>query len=437
MIKRIRELLNEISVLDIYPKQFKAFIEKYKSQIGDESLFVNFSSYKTDPLDKRFGSSQGLHHDPDGLYVYPLEYVVNHPADLNFGENRENLVVVRSKAQRVLDLQSVTPEQATSDLKKLELSYIPTNEKPGKTLYVNARWKNDHLLSGKEQADRFKQLGYDFILDTAKTSKDAIIHGNEPEQGVFLTRNAFEVVETFKLREKKIDNWSGSASDYLKAFGRKIGGLFAQKLKTGITQTNPDGWAGYTIYLRNGIRIELILSKNTVANNVHRQSTEYLPFNMTVSMHGEAFYTKSFKSYERLENIIDTCIQGYNDKIKKEISSELRLIKKKYPNLVKIAEALGFKKDISLRKLEGAEVLKAKKYMRKIIYAISENESYRIPALETEFYGKNEPPEQVRNLVDLYSIIYNLKTEASEEYLARTTFPPDEKFTNILLDSLM
>lgn len=347
MIKRIKELLNEISVLDIYPKQFKSFIDKYKSHINDDSLFVNFSSFKTDPLDKRFASSQGFHRDPEGLYVYPLEYVINHPADLKFGENRENLVVVKSKAKNVLDLQNISKEEAKKDLEKLKVivseeeykklpallknktrthywfdELIRTGKKPGYLVYFYARnildeSSNEHLLEGREQSNRFKSLGYDFILDNSKTGKQAIIHENEPEQGIFLTRNAFEVIETFQLRKEKIDNWGGSVANYLDLMSKKIFGLFAQKFNTGIRYIQKAGYFGeIRAVLNNGIEIVLEVTPEESFGKSHREVRDELRLRTKVTLKGKAYFQRTFFPYDSLDDLINKSVEGYYDKIK-------------------------------------------------------------------------------------------------------------------------
>lgn len=239
MINKIRKLINEIHYEDKFSKHFSQFINDYKDKISDKSLFVTFTMHKSNLDDKTFNPNPSTHDDPVGIYGYPLEYVINHPMDIKFAEKRKYLQVLKLNTNKILDLQNVS-------LLELQRCY---NEIYGFDQYITNKkitfntprlrgWLLYHLVqtdkltstlrTPREQSELFKKLGYEVVMDNAKTENDAIINPNEPEQTIFLTRNSFNIVDFYQ--HYMTDKWN--------TFGKvaeKLSGILAQKLGVSIT----------------------------------------------------------------------------------------------------------------------------------------------------------------------------------------------------------
>src|SRR5579859_524024 len=95
---RVREILNELHFSDLYPKAFTAFHQKYAPHANDGRLYVNFTDAVGNTLDKNF-SPKPNHRDPSGLYTYPLDYVLRHPSEIQYGQQARYLRVIRDTSQ--------------------------------------------------------------------------------------------------------------------------------------------------------------------------------------------------------------------------------------------------------------------------------------------------------------------------------------------------
>ncbi len=225
------------------------------------------------------------HSDPIGAYVYPLEYVINHPYDIQYGHNMEFLRVLKLRDNtKVLDLQNVKGNQlsqfakamgwgdfsgesilnavaphsrgrkgnqmahalwfliqheghlykteAQPPMKTSDGVLLSDEETPG----GEVKWwggKGDHpkdnnlyttasgdTIGQKEQTARIKKFGYDVLKDIDETGTKAVIYHGEPEQALIISRNAFDVVDTYDLRVNKKTSYG--AMSY-KGIARSVG----------------------------------------------------------------------------------------------------------------------------------------------------------------------------------------------------------------------
>ena len=300
------DLVNEIHVEDSGSPGFRAFLKKWKSKADDRTLFVQFTKPRPEG-DKRFVGSLGPkkdpykndpeipgdpkddedtqhekanrakehlkklgvedktlyrepnHSDPIGVYAYPLNYVVHHPHDIQYGADMEILRVIKVKKDKVLDLQETKP----SDIEKLihslgwnftgqeamqAVRHFHENKRRGnpyshafwfllqhegklyredpkghndlmKELGINdkpmekglVRWAGGkdgdssfegETLSGIEQAKRLRKAGFDGVEDRDPSGTRAVIYHSEPEQILISSRNAYEIEDTFDLRRR-------------------------------------------------------------------------------------------------------------------------------------------------------------------------------------------------------------------------------------------
>jgi len=216
MFDKIINIINEIHYTDYYPKQFVNFVKKYKDR-DLNNLYVHFSNFKSDVLDKRINyDPQASHDDPAGVYGFPADYVINHPSDIGFGTNRKYLAVIENNAlDETLYLQDMTKEQFIYYMDRLF---------PNEDWHLESVYQNYVVLRGMSAGSYLYRKLYGFFDETKRSPKDmnrllvnagikvlvdnadekskAIIHPDEPHQVIFLTRDSFNIVETFQLREE-------------------------------------------------------------------------------------------------------------------------------------------------------------------------------------------------------------------------------------------
>lgn len=219
---RAREFITEVGFRDLYPRAFTAFHDKYAPLAGRGDIYVNFTDAVGNVLDKSF-SPKPNHADPRGLYAYPLDYVVNHPLDIAYGQQARYLRVVQDVSKNKVDLQRMTHEQAIGYLTKMGLAEPEklmrfaarkVKNKPGAHFFFCVQYYTQvgqkHVHPNAVQTQLLLKAGIDTLEDTARNPVDAIIYPNEPEQIVFLTRSAFRVLEVFQLRPEE----AGRAINY-------------------------------------------------------------------------------------------------------------------------------------------------------------------------------------------------------------------------------
>lgn len=198
------------------------------------------------------------HKDPLAIYVYPLWYVLQDPHHIPYGKDARFMRVIHAKpGVKKLDLQSITSRVQAMDLarkmgafkiegkdadqdvereiynaayervdrrmydeKKKNPSpaqiffFLAQNEVGFQKTMVGSRIEF-YLLSNKQQSDRLRKIGIQLVTDTAHEKSDAVIHPNEPIQGFFLDRSAFEIADVYEIRrERKSGNYIDKESNF-------------------------------------------------------------------------------------------------------------------------------------------------------------------------------------------------------------------------------
>lgn len=253
---RYRDLVTEVHHSDLYPKAFAAFLTKYRPFAGRGDLYVNFTDHNGNTLDKSF-SPKPNHGDPAGLYAYPLEYVVNHPANIQYGQQARFLRVIQDTSRNKLVLPTMTQEQALAILARMGIG------EPQKKMAVAAkRVREGHLagnlvakaffhvvqyysavgqktrLGNREQSALFLKAGIDAVEDRSTNAREAIIYPDEPEQIVFLSRTAFRVADVYELRSAR--NASINKNDPAENL-RRLPALLAQRMGDRLVKANTTG----------------------------------------------------------------------------------------------------------------------------------------------------------------------------------------------------
>ncbi len=231
--------VDEVHWTDLYPKSFAEFRKKYlklKREGKTSDLYVQFSNFKNNVMD-RTAVQAADHNDPTGTFGYPLDYVLTHPADIWYGMGARYLRVLQDTSKNSINLAYINSESAairalqgmgftyyqaadaleivkknfkyrikgTNKFAKMFLSAVQVDvlsppidhRKPG---FFDKGGPEFRIRSGAEQTALFRKWGVDAIEDTARSNKSAIINDREPEQIIFLTRNAFRVLEVVPLR---------------------------------------------------------------------------------------------------------------------------------------------------------------------------------------------------------------------------------------------
>lgn len=232
--------LNEVHYTDTMPPAFADFRKRYmklKRERGAYDLYVQFTSHHNADVLVRTPSPVPSHNDPQGVYAYPIDYVLSHPADVWYGIGSPYMRVLRDTSKRKLNLRTDIPTEESAIrllIKGMQINYGVARDmwEAAKHRYrhkgVNAIGKTflsalqmavleppveipkkGPFTDGKpiyrtrppaEQTAILRRMGIDAIEDDSRTNKQAIINDREPEQIIFLDRGAFRVVEVIPLR---------------------------------------------------------------------------------------------------------------------------------------------------------------------------------------------------------------------------------------------
>jgi len=220
----LKSPLNEVNIKDSRGDVFGQFVKEWKRKrrAGEtKGVYVNFSNHGGDKL-IRTASPSPDHSDPVGVYGYPIDYVLDYPADVRYGARAKYLKILRSTSKRTLDLQRLTQRTASELLKRVGFSpgtywmnkvikrynRIKPPKKYAKAFMSVIQMEFDpedpddqgNIRSGKEQTKLFRKMGFDAIEDSARDQNSAVINDREPEQIVFLNRKAFRVEQIYTLR---------------------------------------------------------------------------------------------------------------------------------------------------------------------------------------------------------------------------------------------
>lgn len=212
---------------DYLPKGFEEFRQKYlklrrRNRERFKDLYVQFTNHQGDTL-IRYPNQKPDHQDPAAVYAYPINYILDHPADFNYGAGAQWLRVLDGSPgkDRKLILQDVDKRSATyllqrmfpwEDPRKL-MNWVRRTfqSRVGKSIpkaffqavqtVYQPSFRHAEIRSGQYQTKLFIKAGVETIEDRAKSRSRAVINQAEPEQIAFLTRRAFDVVDIFRLTD--------------------------------------------------------------------------------------------------------------------------------------------------------------------------------------------------------------------------------------------
>lgn len=334
--------LQEVHYEDFYGSNFVDFRKKYLKLKNDNFLFVNFSNYAKDILEKT-PFKDPSHSDPVGIYAYPLKYVIDYPSDIWYASNAKYLRVIKLNASRasVLRLQNMDINYAETLLRKADLNidYLKLAQKifkfpkgagqigkqffqsvqhdfskvPAKDDYSIARYP---LRSGIEQTAILQKMGINVVIDDAKVANQAVVNNREPSQAIFLSRNSFEITETFFLGEKfdKDHVTTARSSIYNDKLARKLASMILINLNDQIIERstlNGESSNVQTYYSKSGRMITITFSlpdyyykTRKIGEKKHKETKLSDLYQVTIQMDGERESFKiKFSSDEKFENI--------------------------------------------------------------------------------------------------------------------------------------
>lgn len=317
---RFREIITEVSAEDLYPKSFAEFRARYQPHIGDHSLYVNFTDAVGNVLDKSF-SPKPNHADPQGLYAYPLEYVLNHPADIAYGQQARYLRVIRDRSSNKLVLNNLSAEAASGLLQRMGVQ-----DPQKKMAFVQRRYSyaGGNLIAkqflgvlqtylevgqkatttNQQQTALLRRAGLDAVEDKSRSESEAIIYRAEPEQIIFLARSAFEVVEVVELRQESAKRLGDSdPRERLRA----LPGMIAQAIGDRIVANNltADRAANMTFYTAEKRKIVITMKLTGRFMKSHREHGTHSGDTIAVTLAGPGFKTirKGFEADASFKDI--------------------------------------------------------------------------------------------------------------------------------------
>lgn len=278
-LDEMKQMFYEVHYKDIYGSEFDEFRKKYAKNTYKK--YVQFTNFATDVLEKK-PYEDPTHSDPVGVYGYPIEYVIKHPADVWYGQKAKFMRVIYDSSKNKLDLQSLTEDEAKTILMRMFGWNVPEVDKKWRearklfkerakrvpqtfVTIVQMDWystpekqKNPEVRSGIEQTKLLRKVGFDAVEDTARNANQAAINSREPEQIIFLHRGAFEILETVRLTGKKGEHVG--TSDDPSHLGRKLAAQIATAMGDVLTSdsgeaANKMGWEFF--WTKQGKQIEI------------------------------------------------------------------------------------------------------------------------------------------------------------------------------------
>jgi hypothetical protein len=271
----INHLLNEVHFKDVTSEGFQKFYDKYKRFKTDKSLYVQFTG--KDNIDDKTSVQTPSHNDPMGIYGYPLNYIINNPADIWYGTRSKYIRVLKLKDNdKTLVLSDLSDyffrNMLLSKLKDLTNNYVDeeivkkflrSNLHKGYTIntgkifmfYVQhkipndfswkkSEWRDLTKVSSKEQNIILQKLGYNNIIDNTSSEKTASINNREPQQILFLNRKDLEIIDVFQnypSSEQQGVSITRNTEDYFKKICSLIFQSIGDQIVSGYTQSGLDG----------------------------------------------------------------------------------------------------------------------------------------------------------------------------------------------------
>lgn len=362
------ETLNEVHWTDLYPKGFQDFRKKYLPMSRKKQtygLYVQFSNHADNTMDRTAFASPD-HHDPVGVYGYPMDYVLKHPADIWYGKGARFMRVLRDTSKSSLDLAYIDSlSKAERFLSQLGWTYGEREESislamkhyksrllgstkfakiflmamqidflspPVEVGKASGKKTNTYRIrTGVEQTALLRKAGIDALVDTARTNKQAVINDREPEQIIFLTRAAFRVEELFSLRPGLRDDQTGamnSSDPDRQPIVRPLAAAIAKAMGDQITEYAGDKslWkkvkfdASYRYYwTRGGRRIKIEFERSAsyydgkkMGEKKHREAGLSDSYQTRVEVKTEfGDFARKFGSSETFTDIVDDFARNF------------------------------------------------------------------------------------------------------------------------------
>lgn len=177
-------------------------------------LFSTLNKYNNKSIGVHFSKSEYVqtnpkpfHHDPLGVYAFPIDYVLKGGLERNRGfvDSEFIHILEPNEKSNVLNLSKLSNQDAQNILEKMgipgeylndEDTRYSGRDKPGNRLWgAIERWRNDFGDTRNSSWNAlFKKSGFNTIVDEG----DSAIHSNEPAQILFLQPGIYNVLETIK-----------------------------------------------------------------------------------------------------------------------------------------------------------------------------------------------------------------------------------------------
>ena len=376
-----RQVIQEVHWKEIWPKGFQQLMADWKGK-HTQGLYVQFTNEPTGDTSHKAAHKNPTHSDPIGVYAYPLDYVINYPADIWYGHGTRRARILRDKSKRPVRLDTMSWYDVERLLWRARLSHLTQAAKrafrdrakgstaPGKIFMsviqmdlekgaTGSGWggpKYD-VRSGAEQTRLLRACGVDAVLDRASRHSQASINDREPWQIIFLTPQAFEVVTTYRLADPRSDTHvDTTANDRIEKLEKKlaaeIASVMGDRLISGRDISGLGGWSHR--WTKGGRQIETYANDTSLDSrfkrNVgkpHRLSKKHTPHEMEVVVKSErGEYRGWTRANEKAANVItdfkawwsehagvDTGIKHTKEKAKNDRDRErLRRILKQEPD---------------------------------------------------------------------------------------------------------
>ena len=262
-VEPFNQVLQEASVKDIKTKGFNQFLEKYSKPklpngLKKSNLYVRFAD---SPMNKM--SVKPNHQDPIGVYAYPLEFVINHPASIKYG-SRSNWIQILQAVDVPYPITKLSLSRAKNliymagaDVRLFERMLSQSRKNPRKVMMFGAMtnhigqafmWAMTHdgpedldILPPIKQRQRFLQAGLYCISDNASDYGKASINENEPQQTIFFDKSSYKFIEAIYVGGAPSSDASPGVRTANTFSGTskvkdKIIGVIAQKLNLNISE---------------------------------------------------------------------------------------------------------------------------------------------------------------------------------------------------------
>lgn len=450
-------LLNEVHWSDDFPKGFIEFRKKYYKFAKNTDLFVQFTNYQTDDINKASPPDNKVdHHDfLANSYAYPLSYVISHPSDIWYGKTAKYLRVLQDKSKNKVVLNYLTKYEANRYIMKMELDYglidfaIKEFKLKGKNQIGQAflkvvqlnleaqpqyheldRKKKNPIYpirTPKEQTNLLLNAGIDALEDRSTRDSNAIINDREPQQIAFLTRHSYDVKEIFFLRN---ENKFLIKSEPNEKHARKLASMILEKMNDKIISTNKD--EKHMFFSQKGRRIEIYfedarnIRNRKLGQKFHKEYKLSDNYKIKIVMHSEKGQT--IRHFSTNEKFKDITYDFYNSWSKESDKNWTPYNLEKYKDEIKAQHDKEMEERLNREKLERIETEKKslpiiKEVAKKLNIPFSPKPnflySHLIENIRKYFRNKENPQE-----------VWNELAKRYEEM--KPHFPDDNYLINII-----